>query len=164
MIRVAIPNTTINKVTVTEYHKEGYFFVYTENTHSLQHAPNRVGGGQAQIRGLKGVLPICTKKVYIYKEDRHKFQGVNPNQEFKELKDFQDVNIPLLNKIEDMSRLGGKVILPRQFGGSLAFMPKPCAKWLCARLNKLIGEYTYTVVTTERGSHVRVDNQLEINF
>jgi hypothetical protein len=132
-----------------------FFFVFTENSYCLSTNSKRVGGGQAVIRGLPRTMPICTKERYVYMEKR---SVASPpfNKDYTDLALFQKHNIPLLEQIEIVAYDKTKcVILPRQYGGHLAYMPQSCASWLCFKLNDLCKAQTYRVCTNNKGSYIK---------
>jgi hypothetical protein len=154
MIRLAKPNVLITEETVSNAPKT-YHFVFTDNWHCYNHDRKRKGQGQAQIRGLENTISIFTKEKYVYMESRNVVPAPY-NKDYKELALFQAHNKPQLKNIRLISDVvGDNVILPRQLGGNLAYMPKSCATWLCNKLNMLLQYRAYKVCTSPKGSYIK---------
>ena len=158
MIRLIKENVLLTEDLVSGKYKKDYFSSwYTENNWCIKHGikDRKASYGQACIRGLKNSLPLCTKEIYMY--PKHRNGSVQYDKNYDDLKTFQDHNIPLLDEIEKKSLLKKTiVILPRYLGGQRAMMPESCAVWLKNRLNNILKNDSYQVVTTEKGSFIKV--------
>lgn len=154
MIRLAKPNVFITEEIVSNAHHK-YHFVFTDNYYSFCNTPKRKGKGQAQIRGLANTISIFTKEIYVYMEKRAVESGPY-NKDYDDLATFQKHNKKQLDNIRLISDVvGDTVILPRQLGGHLAYMPKSCATWLANKLNLLIKYRAYKVCTSPKGSYIK---------